>query len=93
MMKKTNKYTYFIHKLNMCNFHLQITTFKLQYNQVIEMNLYFSIFRNQTGNMGPYYQAGDTRIPLPRKPLWTPQKIVDCKVGLCTSLRTVAEFL
>ena len=42
---------------------------------------------------GQYYQAGDTRIPLPRKPLWTPQKIVDCKVGLCTSLRTVAEFL
>ena len=33
-------------------------------------------------------QAGDTRIPLPRKSLWTPQKIVDCKVGLCTSLRT-----
>ena len=31
--------------------------------------------------------------PLPRKPLWTPQKIVDCKVGLCTSLRTVVEFL
>ena len=24
---------------------------------------------------------------------WTPQKIVDCKVGLCTSLWTVAEFL
>ena len=40
-----------------------------------------------------YDQAGDTRIPLPRKPLWTQQKIVDCKVGLCTSLRTVAEFL
>ena len=38
-------------------------------------------------------QAGDTRIPLPRKSLWTPQKIVDCKVGLCTSLRTVAKFL
>ena len=38
-------------------------------------------------------QAGGTRIPLPRKSLWTPQKIVDCKVGLCTSLRTVAEFL
>ena len=38
-------------------------------------------------------QAGDTRIPLPHKSLWTPQKIVDCKVGLCTSLRTVAEFL
>ena len=38
-------------------------------------------------------QAGDTRIPLPRKSLWTPQKIVDCKVGLCTSLQTVAEFL
>ena len=37
--------------------------------------------------------AGDTRIPLPRKSLWTPQKIVDCKVGLCTSLRTVAELL
>ena len=40
-----------------------------------------------------YDQAGDTRIPLPRESLWTPQKIVDCKVGLCTSLRTVAEFL
>ena len=40
-----------------------------------------------------YAQAGDTRIPLPRKSLWTPQKIVDCKVGLCTSLWTVAEFL
>ena len=39
------------------------------------------------------HQAGDTRIPLPHKSLWTPQKIVDCKVGLCTSLRTVAEFL
>ena len=39
------------------------------------------------------YQAGDTRIPLPRESLWTPQEIVDCKVGLCTSLRTVAEFL
>ena len=42
---------------------------------------------------GRWYQAGDTRIPLPRKSLWTPQKIVDCKVGLCTSLRTVAKFL
>ena len=40
-----------------------------------------------------YGQAGDTRIPLPRKSLWTPQKIADCKVGLCTSLQTVAEFL
>ena len=40
-----------------------------------------------------WYQAGDTRIPLPRKSLWTPQKIVDCKVGLCTSLRTVVKFL
>ena len=40
-----------------------------------------------------YDQAGDTRIPLPRKLLWTPQNIVDCKVGLSTSLRTVAEFL
>ena len=39
------------------------------------------------------YQAGDTRIPLPHESLWTPQKIVDCKVGLCTSLRTVSEFL
>ena len=39
------------------------------------------------------YQAGDTRIPLPRKSVWTPQKIVYCKVGLYTSLRTVAEFL
>ena len=39
-----------------------------------------------------FSQAGDTRIPLPRKSLWTPQKIVDCKVGLYTSLRTVAEF-
>ena len=38
-------------------------------------------------------QAGDTRIPLPRKSQWTPQKIVDCKVGLCTSLRIVAELL
>ena len=38
-------------------------------------------------------QAGDTRIPLPRKSLWHPQKIVDCKVGLCTGLWTVAEFL
>ena len=38
-------------------------------------------------------QAGDTRIPLPRASLWTPQEIVDCKVGLCTSLRTVTEFL
>ena len=40
-----------------------------------------------------YYQADDTCIPLPRKSLWTPQKIVDCKVGLCTSLQTVAELL
>ena len=40
-----------------------------------------------------YRQAGDTRIPLPRKSLWTPQKIVDCKVGLCISLWTVAELL
>ena len=43
------------------------------------------------------YEAGDTRIlariPLPRKSLWTQQKIVDCKVGLCTSLWTVAELL
>ena len=38
-------------------------------------------------------QADDTRIPLPRKSLWTPTEIVDCKVGLCTSLQTVAEFL
>ena len=38
-------------------------------------------------------QAGDTRIPLPCKSVGHPQKIVDCKVGLCTSLRTVAEFL
>ena len=37
-------------------------------------------------------QAGDTRI-LPRKPLGHQQQIVDCKVRLCTSLRTVAEFL
>ena len=38
-------------------------------------------------------QAGDTRIPLPRKSLGHPQEIVDCQVGLRTSLRTVAEFL
>ena len=44
-------------------------------------------------NEKEYSQAGDTRIPLPRESLWTPQEIVDCKVGLCTSLRTVAEFL
>ena len=37
-------------------------------------------------------QAGDTLIPLPRKSLGHRQ-IVDCKVGLCTSLQTVAEFL
>ena len=34
-----------------------------------------------------FKQAGDTRIPLPRESLWTSQEIVDCKVGLCTSLR------
>ena len=33
-----------------------------------------------------------TRI-LPRKSLGHQQQIVDCKVRLCTSLRTVAEFL
>ena len=38
-------------------------------------------------------QAGDTRIPLPRKSLGHRQQIVNCKVGRCTSLRTVAEFL
>ena len=37
-------------------------------------------------------QAGDTRI-LPRKSLGHQQQIVDCKVRLCTSLQTVAEFL
>ena len=38
-------------------------------------------------------QTGDTRIPLQRKLLGHPQKIVNCEVGLCTSLQTVAEFL
>ena len=49
----------------------------------------------RTYNLGRWCsQAGDTRIPLPRKSLWTPRKkTVDCKVGLCTSLRTVAELL
>ena len=36
-------------------------------------------------------QMGDTRIPLPCKSLGHSQKSVVCKVGLCTSLRTVAE--
>ena len=40
-----------------------------------------------------FSQAGDTRIPLPRKIAGTPTEIVDCKVGLCTSLQTAAEFL
>ena len=38
-------------------------------------------------------QAGDTRIPLPCKSLGHSHKIVVCKVGLCTSLRIVTEFL
>ena len=53
--------------------------------------MYFSMTR--TSALKRFGQAGDTRIPLPRKSLWIPQKIVDCKVGLCTSLRTVAELL
>ena len=36
--------------------------------------------------------SGDTRIPLPRKSLGHPKHFY-CKVGLCTSLQTVAEFL
>ena len=32
-------------------------------------------------------------LPLPRKSLEHWQQIVDCRVRLCTSLRTVAEFL
>ena len=52
--------------------------------------LVYSLVR--AGSSWHFRQAGDTRIPLPRKLLGHPQKIIDCKVGLCTSLQTVAEF-
>ena len=41
----------------------------------------------------PQYQGGDTHNLYHINRRGTYKKIVDCKVGLCTSLRTVAEFL
>ena len=36
-------------------FSYKFSTFILQDNQVICLNKYFPYYRNQTGNMGPYY--------------------------------------
>ena len=51
--------------------------------------------QNHQATNQKHYQAGDTRdVYLYRVNRWdTHKKIADCKVGLCTSLRTIAEFL
>ena len=82
---------------NYSNHHLQC------YNTMVKLcpaclkyGVDYAVFARRNARMPlytQYCQAGDTRIPLPRKLLGHPQKIVDCKVGLCISLRTVAEFL
>ena len=81
---------FFFFLLKFGNMYSFSTQTGLSFSFLISQKLSFVSRSLQSSSL---YQAGDTRIPLPRKSLWTPQKIVDCKVGLCTSLRTVAEFL
>ena len=57
--KNQKKHTKFVHNLNGQLFRYTFMTFILQDNQVLKLINIFPYYRNQTGNMGPYYPCED----------------------------------